>query len=113
RPHLARVEESFMLRLLAGLLVVVVLFGCGSSGMPEVKSYPVKATAPLDEAKALLQNYANGQPMASEAASFPDLVERVRQTDPQKADILAKGLADMEKSKTNIAGKAKALLQKL
>lgn len=102
-----------MVRAMAGLVVLVALSGCGSSGMPEVKSYPVKSTSALDEAKGLLQNYANGQPMASEAASFPDLVERVRQTDPQKADILAKGLADMEKSKTNIAGKAKALLQKL
>ena len=34
-------------------------------------------------------------------------------TDPAKADVFEKGIADMQKSKTDLKEKAKALLQKM
>jgi hypothetical protein len=68
----------------------------------------------LEQAKAILENYAKGAPMTSEVSSFPGVIEEVRKTDPQKADLLEKGFADLQKGpKSELGAKAKALLKKL
>jgi len=77
------------------------------------KVYEQKGIAPIDQAKTVLQNYAEGKPMTSEVTTFPDIVEGVRKTDPAKADILEKGFADLQKNKDNLAPRAKELLKKL
>jgi len=94
------------------LLLAGTVFGCGPGKVQE-KTYEVKQVSALDQAKGILENYAKGQPMGSEAASFPQLVEEVRKTDPEKAKILEKGFADLQKSKSNVPGKAKAILKQL
>ena len=97
--------------LVAALALAVFAIGCGPGGERiEVKS----ANDPLAQARAVLQRYADGQPLSSEVSSFPKLVEDVRQVDPAKADILEKGLADIQKASPSARpAKAKEVLQKL
>jgi len=98
-------------RTLLFALALGLLAGCGQGGRPREVITGVED--PLAEAKATLTNYVNGQPIASEAESFPDLVRRVKEKDPAKGEILEKGLEDLMKVKTSPAAKAKELLKKL
>lgn len=93
----------------AGLLPA----GCGSSLKEE--EIPVKAANdPLFEPRSILKRYAEGQPLGSEVEGFPALVENVRKVDPERADILKKGLDEIVKAPASArAGKAKALQAKL
>ena len=87
--------------------------GCGSP--VEERQIEVKtATDPMLLPKSVLQQYAAGQPLGSEVTSFPGMVEEVRKADPAKADILEKGLQEIEQaSPAGRPAKAKSLLQKL
>ena len=73
----------------------------------------VQPQSGLERAKGILNDYANGAPMGSEAATFEEIVAEVRKTDPQKATILEKGFADLKRSPQNLSGKARALLKQL
>ena len=102
--------------LIVGIAWAATILGCGSSVKEEqiqVKKAP-SAEGGLAQATTLLERYAKGQPMTSEAASFPGMVERVRKEDSAKADILEAGLADLQKAPPGArAAKAKAILDKL
>ncbi len=102
------------LGVVAGLIGIVLLSGCGS-GTPKEEVIHIKpAGDPVAPACAVLQRYADGQPLASEVTSFPGLVEDLRKADPAKAEILEKGLADIQKlSPGACAAKARELLTKL
>jgi septation ring formation regulator EzrA len=95
------------------LALAVTALGCG----PRVgeKEIEVKAdNDPLVAARAVIQRYAEGQPLSSEVTSFPKLVEDVRAKDPQRADVLEKGLEDLQKAPAGARqAKAKELLKKL
>ena len=93
------------------LLAALAAPGCGPPGRVNEESIEVKPNSGLDEAKQLLNKYAKGQPLGSEVTSFDNLVARVRETDPQRADILAKGFADLQKPKVDTRAKAKELLK--
>ena len=94
------------------LVAVMTVAGC-SSGRVKEKTVELHMTQGLERAKEYLQNYAKGDPIGSEASLFGQLVDEVRKTDPAKADILEKGFADLQKSKSGLAPKAKELLSKL
>jgi len=73
----------------------------------------VKEVDQLAEARTILQRYANGQPMSSEAMSFPKLVEDVKAKDAKKGEILEKGLDELQKAPASARqAKAKELLKK-
>lgn len=105
-----------MVRMLQGVGLVVllaVLFaGCSQQGVEE-KTYQVKMPSGIEQARQVLQRYADGSPVGSEATTFPEIVAKVRESDPQKADLLEKGFAEIEKSKGKPAAKAKELLGQL
>ena len=106
--QISRLFEIWSFVLLAGFLV-----GCGGGDVPKVETFQAPVVDPVDEAKAILNNYANGAPVTSEAESFPDLVARVKEKDPAKAEILDKGLREIQTNKGNASAKAKELLKKL
>src|SRR5438132_1704483 len=94
-------------------LGLVLLLGCGQR-VKEEQIEVKPSNDPLSRPRAVLQQYANGQPMGSEVTSFPHMVEEVRKTDPARADILEKGLADLQKAPPGArAGKAKDLLSRI
>lgn len=93
------------------LLPVFSVLGCSNSGNETIT---IKvAEDPLTNVRALLTEYAKGAPMLSEASSFPDYVNTVRKVDPAKAEILEKGLNELQKPGANRQAKAKELLEKL
>ncbi|MBN9117889.1 MAG: hypothetical protein J0I06_01765 [Planctomycetes bacterium] len=96
----------------AVLALCGVLVGC-ENNKPKVESIEAPPPNPVAEAKAILNNYANGMPVTSEAESFPDIVQRVRQVDSAKADILDKGFKEILANKQNPGPKARELLKKL
>lgn len=98
--------------LLVALLAAAGLTGCGDGGRKEER-IAVPQVDPLKQVRTLLQRYADGQPMTSEASSFPALVGEVRKTDPAKADLVEKGFEEMKKSPATLRTKAKELLGKL
>ena len=87
------------------------LWGCGLGGKgPQAE---VKPQGGLERAKVILNDYAQGAPMGSEAMTFEEIVAEVRKTDPQKATILEKGFADLKRSPGNLKAKARELLKQL
>lgn len=98
--------------LLVAFLAGAGLTGCGEPGRKEER-VAVPQVDSLKQVRALLQRYADGQPMTSEASSFPGMIAEVRKTDPAKADLLQKGFEDMQKNPASLRAKAKELLGKL
>lgn len=101
-------------RSLLLLCPLVLLSACEQGGRPS-EAIEVKASNdPLYEPRMILERYAKGEPMASEVSSFPAMVEHVRKTDPGRADILAQGLEQIQKSGgASRVAKSKELLEKL
>ena len=92
-------------------MALLGLWGCGRGGKgPQAE---VKPQGGLERAKVILNDYAQGAPMGSEAGTFEEIAEEVRQTDPQKAAILEKGFADLKRSPGNLRAKARELLKQL
>jgi hypothetical protein len=103
-----------MVRAWLGVGIIFVallgLCGCGKDPPP----VEVKPQSGLERAKAILNDYAQGAPMGSEVETFPEIVEEVRRSEPQKAEILEKGFADLKRSPSNLrAAKARELLKQL
>lgn len=88
------------------------LLGC-QSGTPKVETVEAPVADPLAEAKAILNNYASGMPVTSEAESFPSLVERVKEKDAAKGAALEKGLNEIKQNPAAAQSKAKELLKHL
>lgn len=99
--------------LLACLAWVTIVAGC-STGVPE-ETIEVKASNdPLFQPRSILQRYADGQALGSEVTSFPYMVENVRKVDPERADILEKGFAELQSAAPGARrAKAKELLDKI
>ena len=101
-----------MIASVALAIVAVPLCGCGPQTSQTEKTYQVQIPQGIDKAKQLLQAYAEGQPLGSEAEGFSTIVEEVRKTDPDKAEILAKGFEDL-KTASSPKKKAGELLKQL
>lgn len=94
-------------------LIAAVLVGCGPAGTVKEKRIEVKQQAALDEAKNLLNRYAEGQQVGSEAEDYPRIVEQVQRTDADRAAILKAGFEELAKPGTNTKAKAKEMLKEL
>jgi hypothetical protein len=90
----------------------VAFIGCQQTSQKE-KVYSVPVATGVERAKQLLQTYAGGQPVGSEAESFSEIVEQAREEDPEKAKILEEGFEQIKKNPQNPSGPAKQLLSKL
>ena len=93
-----------------GIIFIALLGFCGCKKEPPIEIQPQGG---LERAKAILNDYANGAPMGSEAMTFEEIVEEVRKINPQKATILEKGFADLKRSPGNRSVKARELLKQL
>src|SRR5262245_59295112 len=99
-------------RLRVGIIFMALLglWGCGRGKAPVVV---VKPQSGLERAKVILNDYAQGAPMGSEAMTFEEIVEEGRKSDPQKATILEKRFADLKRTPGSRSGTARALLKQL
>lgn len=96
------------------LVIVGVLAGCRKE-LPVEKSYPLRMSKGVEQAKQLLQQYAQGLPMGSEVSWFPQIVEETKKTDADKAALLEQGFAELVQIKdaSTRATRAKAILDAL
>ena len=103
-----------MLRLLLCIALLLVAGGLvGCSGGVKEKQIEIKEKSSLDEAKQVLQNYANGAPLSSEVDSFPDLVNRVKAEDEAKATIVEDAFKKIQESPSKRQSIARETLKKL
>lgn len=86
--------------------------GCSRKGVPEPRVIRT-AYDPLNEVRSRLEGYASGQSVGSEREAFPRLVEEIRAADPDKAEWLGKGLAEINAKPAQARSIAKKLLAKL
>lgn len=96
------------------MLMPLLVVGCGPGPRPE-QTIEVKASNdPLELPRSVLRQYAAGQPMGSEAAGFEAMIDAVRKSDAARADLLQKGLADIQAANPAArSAMAKTLLDKL
>ena len=106
------VDRRSIARLFPLALVAVLTIGCSGTVQDKVMTGTGTGPGPVDEAKALLRRYADGQPMGSEAMVFDDLAQRVTAADAAKGAKLKKFLDDAQKKGVD-ANAAKALLKDL
>ena len=92
-------------------LLAITTFGCG--GATRQEEIEVKPLDPMIQVKSTLMNYVNGKQLGSEVTSYEYMVNEVRKTNPEKADILKAGFDVLEKMKGSPAAKAKELMKKL
>jgi hypothetical protein len=104
--------NSRSLFLMLAFMSTMLPAGCSQPSWEE-RTYEIREISPLDQARQLLEGYAGGQPLGSEVDSYPDLVSRLREVDPAKADVLEQGLEELSQSSGSLQVKAKALLEKL
>jgi len=96
------------------LLGSLIAFSITACSQPKNETIIIKAAEdPLDGIRTVLDGYVKGQPIRSEASSFPNYINDIRKVSPEKADILEKGLEELQKPGANVQDKAKALLEKL
>lgn len=97
---------------LLGTLLVSLNVACAPSAI-KTEEIEIKVADPLKEVKSILENYSKGQPLGSEVTSFPALVNTVKAVSQEKAEILEKGFAELQKPKANVKAIAKELLAKI
>lgn len=96
------------------LLGSLIAFSITACSKPQNETIVIKvADDPLDGIRTVLDGYAKGLPLRSEVTSFPNFITDVRKVNPAKADILEKGLEELQKPNANLKSKASELLEKL
>ena len=97
-------------------LVAAAVVAAGCNATVQDREWKATGTAqpsgPIEDAKSLVQRYADGVEMGSEAMTFEDLVQRVTAADAGKGAKLKKFLDDASKKGID-ASAAKALLKDL
>jgi len=105
--------NSFRILLAAAVcLGTHSLIGCSQSSQKE-RVIPLKASASMNNARSILENYAKGAPITSEADSFDAVVSGVRKENPESADKLADAFAKIRANPGNRARYAKETLKEL
>lgn len=108
-----RSADSLGLQLvLLVCLCTLPLLGCSQSSQKE-RVIPLKASASMNNARSILENYAKGAPITSEADSFDAVVAGVRKDDPAAADTLDKAFKQIRENPSNRAKIAKDTLKEL
>lgn len=94
------------------LLGSLLHLGCTPANMPQRRVIEVKHE-PLEIVRAQLERYVAGQTVDSERELFSTWVKDVRATDPNAAELLAKGFAEIDSRPTQARAIARRLLEKL
>lgn len=110
-----RSSDDLWLSWLAGGFALALVAGpSGGCSQPTVKPKVITITVdPMVQVGNTLRAYANGQGLGSEVTGYEQMVATVKGVNPEKAAILEKGLAEIQKPGADVKAKAKALLGQL
>ncbi len=78
-------------------LVALVMAGCGPQGVTE-KRFSNPPPDAVTRAIVLIQGYADGQPVGSEAIGFEELAQGVAAIDAEKGSDVKEFLGEIEKT---------------
>jgi hypothetical protein len=95
------------------LMAGTFLAGCGPSGYPQPRVVRVDVQPPLEVVRAQLERYVEGQAVDSERDLFSAWVNDVRATDPETAEWLGEGLAEIESKPAQVRELARKMLERL
>jgi hypothetical protein len=110
---------NVVVRGVHGAMVVVVGMAALAAGLTGCSQATVKPKMieikvdPMVQVRNTLENYAKGQALSSEVTGFEQMVANVKSVSAEKAAILEKGLAEIQKPGADVKAKAKALLAEL
>ena len=97
--------------LLCGLgLGFVTMQGCGAASVQD-KVLRENSTDAVDIAANLLESYAVGQPIGSEAEGYAEIIKSVSSVDSQKGEELKKFLDSIDRTRRIDRKEAKRLLE--
>lgn len=94
------------------LLVLLTAFVAGCGGVKPRKLEVPQASA-LKEATDILNRYAETGQVASEVDSFPNIIERLKEEDAAKADIVEAAFKKIEANHRSAKSVATETLKKL
>lgn len=106
------IDSHWLHFVVVACLITLPLVGCSQSSQKE-RVIPLKASASMNNARSILENYSKGAPITSEADSFDAVVEGVRKEDPKVADVLADAFKKIRENPSNRARIAKDALKEL
>jgi hypothetical protein len=87
-----------MPQLLLAFSLVLVL-ACSPVKVEQIQTVPV--SDPLAMPRATLQRYIRGEALGSEVDAYGELVEKLRQANPEKAQILQTGFERIQAATSN------------
>jgi hypothetical protein len=96
--------------LIAAGIVSLAASGCAKTDPGQRDRVIENAPDPVGEARSVLQAYAAGGPMGSEASMFDDLSARVKAVDAAKAEVFATFAKEAMQSPEGLAERAKKAL---
>ena len=92
-------------------VLAALVLGVGGCAPPvKTKVIEVKPD-PVGEVRSMLQAYAAGQPVSSEAGGYDDLVARLKAVDAAKGEAFAGFVAETRKDAAGVTPRAKKLLE--
>ncbi len=100
-------KPIIFLRTALVLVALATCVGCSATTPNKTLQY---TPDPVAEARAMVQAYANGQPLGSEMDVYDDLVARVTAKDATKGEKLAQYLAGVRTKRSADAAGAKKFL---
>ena len=92
-------------------VLAAIVFGAGGCA-PQVKTKVIEIKPdPVGEVRSMLQAYAAGQPVSSEAGGYDELVARLKAVDAAKGEAFAEFVAETRKAPGGVTARAKKLLE--
>jgi hypothetical protein len=98
--------------VVAILCLTLLATGCGRGNVPQPRAIPV-VPDPVGDLRTYLEGYAEGESVSSESEIFPQLVEAVREVNPEIAGWLGETLAEIDAKPATRRSLAKKALARL
>lgn len=102
--------RATVVMLMVGCMAMPPLAGCARVDPGQRDRVIENTPDPVGEARSVLEAYAAGGPMGSEASTFDDLVARVKAVDAAKADVFATFVKEAMQSPAGLAERARKAL---
>lgn len=91
-----------------GCLLTAMFIGCGQNSARTEVVPAFSESESIEKVRTMLTDYAKGNPMGPETADLEQILEGIKKSSPEKADLLKNGFAELG----GISDKSPAFKQK-